>query len=98
VVVSLKGELTFEHSPDFHKAMQEISQGPPTHLIVDLGELTYIDSSGVGTLVEILRRYKARDGRLSLVALQKTVRSVFEITRLDKVFQIFDSVEESRRA
>ena len=60
VVVSLKGELTFEHSPDFHRAMQEISQGPPKHLIVDLAELTYIDSSGVGTLVEILRRYKLK--------------------------------------
>ncbi len=97
VVIVVEGELTFEQSPTFHKRLVEVAEGSAKHLVVDLSDLSYIDSSGVGTLVEIWRRLKTRQIAFSLVGLQSTVRSVFEITKLDGVFRIFETLEEARQ-
>lgn len=95
VVVRATGQLTFEKSPEFHHSLVEICTRAPEHLVIDLTEVSYIDSSGVGTLTEIFQRLKRTSGRLSLVGLNKMVRGVFEITRLDSVFAIYDTEEEA---
>jgi anti-sigma B factor antagonist len=95
IVLMVTGELTFEHSPGFHRTLVEVYDQKPPHIIIDFSDLTYIDSSGVGTLVDILRKTKAQQIKFSLVGLRQTVRSVFEITKLDRVFPIYDGLDEA---
>jgi anti-sigma B factor antagonist len=95
VIVVANGEIDLRHTPDFHKALADICTARPEKLIIHLGDVSYMDSSGVGTLVEIFRRMKDHGGRMMLVAPTERVRSLFEITRLDRFFAIFATEDEA---
>ncbi|MCB9849548.1 MAG: STAS domain-containing protein [Phycisphaerales bacterium] len=94
-VVEVAGEVTLDESPKFHSSLLEIIKDSPERLVIELSEVTHIDSAGVGTLVEVFRRMKASGGRMFLVGLTPRVRGVFEITKLDRFFPILDTVDEA---
>lgn len=71
----------------------------PVHdVVLDLRQVSFLDSSGLGLLIALLKRVAQRGGDLKLAGLQGGVRVVFEITRTSKVFAIFDTVEEAVRS
>ncbi len=94
-VVSLCGDIDLHHSPALHLALANLCAEEPKRLILKLADVSYIDSSGIGSLVEIYRRMKKTNGSLVLVSPSERVRSVLEITRLDKFFPIAASEEEA---
>ncbi len=94
-VVDLAGEIDLHQSPALHQALAELCDESPKRLILKLAEVKYIDSSGIGSLVDIFRRLKRTDGNLVLVSPSERVSSVLEITRLDKFFPIATSEEEA---
>ena len=94
-VVVLTGEIDLHQSPTLHAALVEVANGRPKKLVLNMTDVAYMDSSGVGTLVELLRRVNAYKGKLALVNLSPRVRSVFEITKLDKFFNIFPSEDQA---
>ena len=95
----LKGEVDLRSSPELRKRLSELVEGrTPRLVILDLSGVEYVDSSGVGTIVELKRRALRTGGDVVLVGLQPRVRSVFEITRLDKFFKIAQSIDEARQA
>lgn len=91
--VQLAGEIDMGSAPILRKALLEVIETPFDQLMLDLSGVTYIDSSGVGTIVELRRRIDRSGGELVLSGLQERVRSVFEITKLDKFFTILDDGE-----
>ncbi|NOX58880.1 MAG: STAS domain-containing protein [Planctomycetes bacterium] len=95
VVFCLAGELTIHNAPGFHKSVLDMMTEANGDWVFDLQEVSYIDSAGVGTLVDVFRRTKKSGVRMSLVGMNRQVRSVFEITKLDKFFRIFESVQEA---
>ncbi|MCK6457500.1 MAG: STAS domain-containing protein [Phycisphaerae bacterium] len=97
-VVVLSGDVDLHQSPTLHAALVEVAADRPKKLILNLGQVQYMDSSGVGTLVELLRRVNAYKGKLALVGLTDRVRSVFEITKLDKFFSIHATEDEAHAA
>ena len=94
-VVALTGDIDLHHTPGVHQAIVNICERRPALLVIDLRDVHYMDSSGIGTLIEIFRRVNGYGGRLIVCGLNERVRSVFEITRLDKFFKIVSSVEEA---
>ena len=64
-------------------------------VVLDLSRVTILPSLALGLLVQISSMCKAREQRLKLVGLQPQIRQVFSITRLDRVFQFADSVEDA---
>jgi anti-sigma B factor antagonist len=97
-VVVLTGDIDLHHVPQVHAALLEILEKHPKRLVIDLAEVGYMDSSGVGVLVHAFQKMKTNRGELRLVAMQQRVRSIFEITKLDKYFVICDSEEEALKA
>jgi len=72
---------------------------PELHnVVVDLSGVDFLDSSGLGSLIALLKRVSERGGDMKIAGLQKKVRMVFEITRAFKVFDIFDNTDEARKA
>lgn len=63
--------------------------------VMDLGQVDFMDSAGLGTLIAVLKRITERGGDMKIACLQQKPRMVFEITRAYKVFEIYDSVEEA---
>lgn len=64
-------------------------------VIIDFAHVEFLDSSGMGLLVALLKRTSGREGDIKITGLNKSVRMVFEITRMHKVFEIFDTVAEA---
>ena len=97
-IVTLSGEVDLRTSPQLRNTFHELLESRPSRIIIDLSDVSYVDSSGVGTIVELKRRAMRNGGDVILVGLQTRVRSVFEITRLDKFFTIAKDVDEARKA
>ena len=95
MVVALAGEVDLHHTPEVHKALVTACQEQPKKLVINLESVSYLDSSGIGTLVEVFRRVNGFGGKLVLCGLNDRVHSVFEITKLDKFFKICKSEAEA---
>jgi len=67
---------------------------PQSKFIVDLSEVSLIDSGGLGGLVSILKATNASDAQLVIFGLQKPVRVMFELTRMHKLFEIYNDLDE----
>jgi anti-sigma B factor antagonist len=98
VVVVLGGDIDLHHSPALHAALADVAGERPKRLVLDLREVPYMDSSGVGTLVEVFRRVRDYKGKLVLFGMNPRVRSVFEITKLDKFFTICEDQDQALMA
>lgn len=88
-VLPLKGEIDLHVSPVVTASLNAMIERKPERLVVDLSDVTYIDSAGLAALIQAMQSVEAYGGKFSLAGLQETVRSIFEISRLDQVFQIF---------
>lgn len=97
-VIDLAGEVDAYTSSRFREVMLEVIEGGTCRIVVSMLNVDYIDSSGLGALVGGLKRTSERSGKIVLVCDKPQVRKVFEITGLEKVFQIFASEEEAVKA
>lgn len=96
IVVGLAEPGTLEASnvEPFREAMANLVEGT-TRLLIDMGNITFLDSSGLGALVAIWRSVSARDGEMKLCRIGPMVRTVFELTRIHRIFEIYDTEEEA---
>lgn len=92
-LLQIGGEVDMYSSPEARKAIMEVVKQKIPKLIVDLKEVSYMDSSGVATLIEGLQMCHKYNGNLLIAGLRDNVREVFELTRLDKIFQIYQDVD-----
>ncbi len=69
-----------------------------TKLVIDLSRLRFVDSSGLGAMLSCLRQLTAKGGDLKLSGMRKQVRAVFELVRMHRIFDIYDTREEAVRA
>ena len=97
-VIVLSGDVDLHHSPALHSTLVDVTNERPRKLVVDLREVPYMDSSGVGTMVEVFRRVTAYKGKMILFGLNSRVRGVFEITKLDRFFTLCDTQEQAEQA
>mgnify|MGYP006306931659 CR=1 FL=1 len=95
VLLEIKDErLDVHNSEDLKVQMHSLLNQGRCNLLVDLSAVRFLDSSGLGTLVAGYKHAEARNGILKLCGLQPQVRSMFELTRLHRIFEIYTSVQE----
>jgi len=97
-VVEVGGEIDVYTAPKLREQLVELVQNGSYHLIVDMEQVEFLDSTGLGVLVGGLKRVRAHDGSLRLVCTQERILKIFRITGLTKVFPIHDTVEEAAAA
>jgi anti-sigma B factor antagonist len=83
-VVAVAGEIDIATAPELANILDDFAQ---ESVIVDLSAVTFIDSSGLATLVEAHRRISSDGGRLVIDRVQPRVQKVFEITRLTELYR-----------
>lgn len=91
-VLAVRGEVDLATAPEFHDRLIGLVSAGNLRIIVDLSQTEFLDSTGLGALVTALKRIRAHDGQLRLVVAHERILKVFEITSLDRVLEIFDSV------
>ena len=92
-VVAFEGDVDLESSPEARRILLDCL-GRTSSLLVDLSAVTYIDSSGIASLVESFQNARKAGRRFALVAVSGSVLSVLRLSRLDKVFTIYDTLED----
>lgn len=98
LLAQINGDINLKNSAELRNAfMETVSDGVPV-LIVDMGGVSFMDSSGVATLVEVLRVQRQAGNKLVLCNLQPRVQSVFTISKLDSLFTIVADVEAAKEA
>ena len=88
-VLLLEGRLDNEASLELKRKIKEMVKSGPAFLVLDMSAVSFVDSSGLGALVACLRTATARDGDLKLCGLSPQLRSVLELTRLHRLFEIY---------
>ena len=92
-VLSVGGELDVVGAPDLRQAVvKEVADGC-RGLILDISELDFVDSFGMGAIVGALKRLRQRGGELALVCPSRRIRRVFEICDLDRIIAFHDSID-----
>jgi anti-sigma B factor antagonist len=94
-VLPLKGEIDLHVSPGIALSLAGVAAKRPAHIVVDLTGVTYVDSSGLAALIQGMQNVEEYGGKFAIAGLQEDVRPIFEIARLDQVFQIFSTVDEA---
>ena len=97
-VVHLGGEIDVYTAPVVREKLDEQIQAGRTNLVVDLTDVTFLDSTGLGVLVGRLKLTRTRGGSMRLVGKDDRVLKVFSITGLDKVFEIHPDLESALAA
>ena len=95
LVVDVEGQLIVGNRQELkQKVLEELDNGE-TKFVVDFEKTGYIDSSGLGVLVSLSKKIREQGGELRLANLNEDLRTLFELTKLDTLFQIADSRESA---
>ncbi len=97
IVKLLESRLDASISVDFKDKMAEYIKNGHHAILLNISEVEFIDSSGLGAIVTSLK-LSGKKGSIVICGAKETVKSMFRLTRMDKVFQIFDNETEAMAA
>jgi len=97
-VLLLQGDIDMHVSPAVTASLNAMIKKKPERIVIDLSRATYIDSAGMAALILAMQEVEGYGGKFFLSGLQETLRSIFEISRLDRAFRIFPNVDTALAA
>ena len=92
-ILAVEGEIDVYTAPKLRDKITELVGEGVYHMIIDMGGVEFLDSTGLGVLVGGLKKVRAHDGSLQLICNQERLLKIFRITGLSKVFTIHESAE-----
>ncbi|MFB3923718.1 MAG: STAS domain-containing protein [Terriglobia bacterium] len=94
MVLDLRGRITLgEETEALRERIKRLVEGGHTRIVLNLGEVGYLDSVGLSTLVASYTSTRRQGGDLKLLNLTKRIHDLLQITRLSTVFEMYDSLE-----
>jgi anti-sigma B factor antagonist len=97
-VVAVHGEIDVATSPTLRERLIDLVSNGATRMVLDLEAVDFVDSTGLGTIVSVLKRARTHGGDLRLVCTEARIRRLFEITGLDKAVPLHASLEDALSA
>ena len=94
-IIQLVGRLDASCASELKAYVLSMISDNKINILVDLSQVDFIDSSGLGMLVACLRSVTKAEGTFKITSLQENPKNLFETTRLDRVFTVFDNREEA---
>jgi anti-sigma B factor antagonist len=94
-IIRLKGRLDLVSGADVRQRLAETIDGGRRHIVIDLAEVPFIDSSGLAALISGLKSARLAGGDLRIAQAASQARVVLELTRLDRVLRCYATVEEA---
>jgi len=95
LILAIKGDIDLYSSPQVRATLLKAIEKKSPAIIVNLKSVSYMDSSGIATLVESLQRLNEYGGKLIITNVKGAVKDVFELSRLDKVFTMVENETEA---
>jgi len=94
-VIALRGEIDVYTAPLLRQKIVDLVDQGALNIVIDMEKVDFLDSTGLGVLVEGLKRVKTRGGNLTLVITQDKILKIFDITGLNKAFPIYGTREDA---
>jgi anti-sigma B factor antagonist len=94
-ILTLRGEIDVYTAPRMRQGIVDLVDAGSLNIVVDMEKVDFLDSTGLGVLVEGLKRVRTRSGNLSIVVTQDKILKIFDITGLNKAFPIYGSLEDA---
>ena len=95
VVITVHGSASMVDAPRLGEELQRLADRPHATIILDLTDLNFIGAEGIDALLLARERLNVQQGQIRFVHPNKEIRRILELTRLTKVFPIFDSLEDA---
>ncbi len=97
-IIALEGEIDLACSPELREILDAHAKAKRPALVLDFLAVKYVDSSGLATLVEYVRKVQDFGGKLALASVNTRVRTILDLVRLSEIFPIFSTVAEAKAA
>lgn len=94
-VISLQGQLDASQVASFKKDWPHFLQNDQPKILLECEALEFVDSTGLGSLISLLRKVEEKGGKIVFAQMTAEVASIFEITRLQKLFNIFPNLKDA---
>jgi anti-sigma B factor antagonist len=94
-LIDLEGEVDVYTAPQLKQQIITLLDSGVKHVVVNLSAVDYLDSTALGVLIGGLKRLRERNGTLDLICPNQRIKRIFEITGLDKIFDIYAAEEEA---
>jgi anti-sigma B factor antagonist len=94
-LVELEGQIDLHTAPQLKEHLLGAIDEGAANIVVDLSETSFIDSMTLGVLLGAVKRLRPRGGQLRIVCTDPSIRKIFEITLLDRVFSLHESRDEA---
>jgi anti-sigma B factor antagonist len=95
-IFDVSGDIDFANSPELRQSvLREIQKNRPPCVVINLSKVHYLDSSGVATLVEGLKASRDLGSRFILFGLSTAAREILQLSRLNKVFEVYENEEQA---
>ncbi len=98
VFLSIAGNLDNNQKGQFQETYLQLLKKNTRYFILDMSEMNFVDSSGLGALVGFLKKIRAVNGKLKLCGLVDSVKETFSLTCLDKIFDIHNNMDEAKKS
>ena len=95
VIIAVHGQADLHTAPQLREAMTTAIDGGATSLIVDLSDATFVDSMTLGVLLGAVKRLRPHGGKVAVVCVSPHIRRIFEITLLDRVFALHETLDRA---
>lgn len=98
VVVQLRGTASMEHCDRLNTALMKAAESKPRLLVIDLDQLDFICSIGLGAIVSAFLRARRYGGQMALGAPNEAIREMLDLTRLDTLIDVYDTPAQALAA
>jgi anti-sigma B factor antagonist len=97
-VIAVRGEIDLFTAPELKQALTEAVEAGDYRVVIDLTDVSFLDSTALGVLIGAVKRLRSRGGALAIVNTETSIAKTFEITGLDQIFTIVPSRREALSA
>lgn len=97
-ILELSGEIDLDSAPAFRSILSDAVSNNPSHLVLNLSGVRYVDSSGFAAIMGTAKALRSAGGRISLVGCNDHVQRIVKLMRLDADFSLFATEEEALQA
>lgn len=98
VVLDVMGDLTYANREQFKAAVESVRKQGYRHLILNMAEVRFVDSSGLGLLALVAQNFKITQGKLSMLKPQSYVRDIMTLANIPKLIPVYDNEADALAA
>jgi anti-anti-sigma factor len=95
VMLELMGDLTYANRDQFKAAVESIRQKGCRHLILNMAEVRFVDSSGLGLLALVSQNFKLSQGKVSMLKPQSYVREIMSLANIQKLIPVYENEQDA---